>query len=182
MRVWTCRRRPFQRSIRDSSTQPVRHRSGRIDGERVECCYHGWTFGTDGVCTSIPALVDGDPVDLEKITVSVYPLRERQGLIWIWIGEGDGTDVPSPEVPDVGEAPPQIVYALTFDVNIDHAVVGLIDPAHTPHVHESWWWRRPGQRRDKEKNFAPSALGFDMTSHRASSNSRIYRPVDSGIG
>ena len=148
---------------------------GRIDGERVECCYHGWTFGTDGVCTSIPALVDDDPVDLEKITVSVYPLRERQGLIWIWIGEGDGTDVPTPEVPDVGEAPPQIVYALTFDVNIDHAVVGLIDPAHTPHVHESWWWRRPGQRRDKEKNFAPSALGFDIMSHRASSNSRIYR-------
>ena len=148
---------------------------GRIRGECVECCYHGWTFGADGACRSIPALVADDPVDLGKIVVDRFPLRERQGLIWIWIGDGDGDGVPVPEVPDVGDAAPQIVHALEFDVGIDHAVVGLIDPAHTPHVHESWWWRRPGQRRDKEKKFAPSALGFDMTAHRASSNSKIYR-------
>jgi len=148
---------------------------GRIVRDQVECCYHGWKFGTDGKCTSIPALVADDPVDLGKITVHGYPLRERQGIVWIWIGDGDSADVPAPDVPDVGESPPQIVHALDFDVNIDHAVVGLIDPAHTPHVHESWWWRRPGERRDKEKKFAPSPLGFDMTSHRASSNSKIYR-------
>ena len=126
-------------------------------------------------CTSIPALVADDPVDLSKITVPVFPVRERQGLIWIWIGDGDGADAPVPDVPDVGTAAPQIVHELVFPVNIDHAVVGLIDPAHTPHVHESWWWRRPGERRDKEKKFVPTPLGFDMTSHRASSNSRIYR-------
>lgn len=148
---------------------------GRIKGDQVECCYHGWTFGTDGKCTTIPALVDDDPVDLSKINVRSYSLREQQGIIWVWVGGGDGANVPVPKIPDVGDKPPQIVHALDFDVSIDHAVVGLIDPAHTPHVHESWWWRRPGERRDKEKKFVPSALGFDMTSHRASSNSRIYR-------
>ncbi|MEE2996994.1 MAG: aromatic ring-hydroxylating dioxygenase subunit alpha [Pseudomonadota bacterium] len=148
---------------------------GRIEGGQVVCCYHGWTFGVDGRCVSIPALVHEDPVDLDKITVPVFPARERQGIVWIWFGDGDGATVPAPEVPGVGETPPQIVHTLEFGVNIDHAVVGLIDPAHTPHVHESWWWRRPTGRKNKEKNFTPTALGFDMTSHLASSNSKIYR-------
>jgi len=149
--------------------------AGRIRGDEVECCYHGWTFDRHGCCTSIPALVADDPVDLAKITVASFPVRERQGVVWIWFGDGDGADIAAPEVPDVGDAAPQIVHALEFPVNIDHAVVGLIDPAHTPHVHESWWWRRPGERRDKEKHFAPTPLGFDMTAHRASSNSKVYR-------
>ncbi len=148
---------------------------GGVKGEEVECWYHGWRFGTDGVCTAIPSLVSDDPVNLSRITVAAYPVREQQGLIWIWLGEGDGSGTPIPTVPDVGEAGPKIVHALEFPVNIDHAVVGLIDPAHTPHVHESWFWRRPGERRDKEKHFAPSALGFDMVPHRASSNSKVYR-------
>ncbi len=148
---------------------------GRIDGDRVECCYHGWIFGIDGRCVSIPALVQEDYVDLSKITVQVFPVRESQGMLWIWFGEGDCSTVPIPLVPDVGDRPPQIVHPLEFGVNIDHAVVGLIDPAHTPHVHESWWWRRPEERSNKEKHFAPSELGFDMTAHRASSNSKIYR-------
>ncbi|CAN0450631.1 unnamed protein product, partial [Discosporangium mesarthrocarpum] len=149
--------------------------AGRIKDDQVECCYHGWTFDRHGCCTSIPALVADDPVDLSKITVASFPVRERQGVVWIWFGDGDGADITVPEVPDIGGAAPQIVHALEFPVNIDHAVVGLIDPAHTPHVHESWWWRRPGERRDKEKHFAPSPLGFDMTPHRASSNSKGYR-------
>ena len=148
---------------------------GRIRGAQVECCYHGWTFGTDGRCTSIPVLGENDNVDLTKIMVRVFPIRESQGIIWIWVGDGDGADVPTPVVPNVGETQPQIVHALEFAVNIDHAVVGLIDPAHTPYVHESWWWRRPGEQKDKKKNFSPSKLGFDMISHRASSNSKIYR-------
>ena len=141
----------------------------------LECCYHGWTFDIGGRCTSIPALVADDPVDLSKITVPAFPVREAQGLIWIWMGDGDGVETPLPVIPAVGERAPQIVHDVEFPVNIDHAVVGLIDPAHTPHVHESWWWRRPSERRDKEKRFAPTPLGFDMVSHRASSNSKIYR-------
>lgn len=152
---------------------------GEIQGEVVKCCYHGWTFDIAGRCTGIPALVAGDTVDIDKIRTPAFPIRETQGIIWLWFGDGDGSETPHPVVPDVAEAPPGIVHAIEFPVNIDHAVVGLIDPAHTPHVHESWWWRRPEARHDKIKHFIPSPLGFCMRAHRASSNSKIYRLLGS---
>ncbi|MEK9684369.1 MAG: aromatic ring-hydroxylating dioxygenase subunit alpha [Rhodospirillaceae bacterium] len=150
---------------------------GRILGEEIECCYHGWRFSIDGACAEIPALVQSDRVDLSKIQVPPYSIKEQQGIIWVWLGDGDGSETPIPEVPDVGQMQPKIVHELEFPVNIDHAVVGLIDPAHTPHIHESWFWRRPDHRQDKEKSFKPSELGFEMSAHRASNNSSIYKLI-----
>ena len=148
--------------------------NGIMKGEELECWYHGWRFSTDGICKAIPALVSEDPVDLSKITVQTYQIHEEQGLIWLWLGDKENIKIPAPRIPIVGNIHPKIVHELEFPVNIDHAVVGLIDPAHTPHVHESWFWRRPHERTDKTKHFEPSNLGFDMVSHRASSNSKVY--------
>src|SRR5438270_9495902 len=30
---------------------------GHFDGERIECCYHGWQFDSEGRCCHIPALL-----------------------------------------------------------------------------------------------------------------------------
>ena len=150
---------------------------GRIVGEDVVCCYHGWRFSRKGACTEIPSIVKGDAVNLQNISVQSLPVREMQGLIWLWIGEGDGANIPNPIVPRINQGSPQLIHSVEFPVHIDHAVVGLIDPAHTPHVHECWWWRRPQARKNKEKHFIPSRLGFDMVKHSASSNSRIYRLI-----
>src|SRR5437660_11446307 len=32
---------------------------GHFDGDRLECCYHGWQFDREGRCRHIPALVAG---------------------------------------------------------------------------------------------------------------------------
>ncbi len=53
-----------------------------------------------------------------------------------------------------------------FRCGIDHAVIGLMDPAHAPYVHGRWWWRvRP---KEKIKNYAPLPNGFVMTRHKPS--------------
>ena len=41
--------------------------------EAVECPYHGWTFRTDGVCSKIPSLVEGQAMDVPK---KIAVLRE----------------------------------------------------------------------------------------------------------
>lgn len=150
---------------------------GHFDGRQVECCYHGWRFDTAGACVEIPSLVEAqrDKINLSKIRVRRFPCREVQGNIWIYHGDGDADLSPIPEVPEVSAEHHRIAESMEFPSDVDHAVVGLMDPAHGPFVHRSWWWRSRASIHDKEKSFEPSYLGFRMLRHRPSSNSRAYR-------
>jgi phenylpropionate dioxygenase-like ring-hydroxylating dioxygenase large terminal subunit len=149
---------------------------GRFDGREIECCYHGWRFAADGRCTAIPALVAGQEFDLGRITVPRYPAREVQGNIWVYFGSAPAT---APDLPVLdGFAPetaPRLVETMRFAAAIDHAAVGLMDPAHGPFVHRAWWWRSAASIHEKAKAFEPSPWGFTMSRHAPSSNSRAYR-------
>ncbi|MFN3807488.1 Rieske 2Fe-2S domain-containing protein [Asticcacaulis sp.] len=153
----------------------------------VACPYHGWTFNTcdgdsgnaSGTCASIPSLSAEQKIVVEKIRVRPYDVREQQGLVWVYMT----TDRRFPEAPDhepplipgtVGRNP-LFVETMDFDSHIDHAVVGLMDPAHGPYVHQQWWWRSSKNQMPKSKAFEPSEHGFTMIRHAPSSNSRIYK-------
>jgi phenylpropionate dioxygenase-like ring-hydroxylating dioxygenase large terminal subunit len=153
-------------------------RFGRFDGKEVQCCYHGWRFATDGRLTHIPSLVDGQGFDFERVRVGTYPCREADGNIWIFMGAARGSDAPDldiPRIPDLGANFHRIFETQVFPCPLDHAVMGLMDPAHGPFVHASWWWRPGTSAHEKAKHFAPSELGFTMTRHAPSSNSRLYK-------
>ena len=150
------------------------------DGEtQVECPYHGWRFRTDGSCAAIPSLTgdQAEAMDLTKIRTRSFPVHEDQGLIWIYYGEDDGSDPvidpPKLDLPD-GEKP-RLVVRDVFNCHVDHAVIGLMDPAHIPYIHRQWWWRSAKSVHDKEKNFGPVERGFSMLPHVPSKNSYLYR-------
>ena len=146
--------------------------------ESVECPYHGWRFGRDGGCVAIPSLTEGQALDLSRIRVRRYPVAESQGLVFVWIaGEaraGAEPDAPPPVFPGVVGGEPKLVDRTEFAAHIDHAVVGLMDPAHGPFVHQQWWWRSQASRHDKAKRFEPREAGFAMVRHEPSRNSRAY--------
>lgn len=152
---------------------PLRY--GSFNGCEVECCYHGWKFNTAGTCTSVPSLLD-DEKDISKIRTGTYPVEEKNGLIWVFMAElGHKIDTPpAPNLP-VPDAQCLLVDSVAMPCNIDHAVIGLMDPSHGPFVHQSWWWRSSKSIHAKEKKFAPRHRGFAMVSHKPSSNSRAYR-------
>ena len=153
----------------------MRLTAGSFDGREVECCYHGWRFDTDGQCTAIPALVPGQAFSPSRVHVRSYPAREVQGNIWLYFGE-DPTGAPEiPVIDGFENAAPRLVERVEFNAAIDHAVVGLMDPAHGPFVHRAWWWRSGRSIHAKAKAFAPSPWGFTMTRHAPSANSRGYR-------
>jgi phenylpropionate dioxygenase-like ring-hydroxylating dioxygenase large terminal subunit len=147
--------------------------------ESVECPYHGWRYRTgDGVCAAIPSLVEDQAVDPARIRVRRYPTAESQGLVFIWItsdprGVGE-PDVPVPTFPGVVGGGPKLIDRMDFDAHIDHAVVGLMDPAHGPYVHQQWWWRSKHSQHEKAKKFGPVEGGFSMLRHEPSKNSRAY--------
>ena len=139
----------------------------------VECPYHGWRFGADGGCRAIPSLTADDAMDPTRIRVRRYPVAQSQGLVFVWIGETEPDEAP-PSFPGVVGGGPKIVDRMVFDAHIDHAVVGLMDPAHGPYVHQQWWWRSKASQHEKEKRFEPREAGFSMVRHEPSKNSRAY--------
>lgn len=141
--------------------------------EVVECPYHGWRFGRDGACTAIPSLTAGQEMDVGRIRVRRYPVAESQGLVFVWIGAGE-PDQPPPTFPGVVGGAPKLVDRMVFESHIDHAVVGLMDPAHGPYVHQQWWWRSSKSQHEKAKRFEPRDAGFSMVRHEPSKNSRAY--------
>ena len=147
--------------------------------EAVQCPYHGWTFrAADGVCSSIPSLVEGQGLDSERIRVRAYPICESQGLVFVYMASDPRTPEIAAEPPTfegvVGGAP-KIVERMDFDSHIDQAVVGLMDPTHGPYVHQQWWWRSSTRQLVKAKRFEPREMGFAMAAHAPSKNSRAYR-------
>jgi len=152
---------------------------GQFDGKEIECCYHGWRFNSAGTCTCIPSLVGHEGIEPENIKVRSYPVREAQGGIWIFMEDPKNKviELPSlPTVPDIAvNERPFILEKMSFPCHIDHAVIGLMDPAHGPFIHTSWWWRARHSIHEKSKPFGPSHLGFTMKRHKPSSNSFAYK-------
>src|SRR3989442_13570914 len=59
--------------------------------------------------------------------------------------------------------------------HMDHGIIGLMDPAHGPFVHQSWFWRKRASIPEKAKRFEPIPNGFRMSPHSPSTNSAPYQ-------
>ena len=154
------------------------HMIQESDGaESVECPYHGWRFSPAGACVAVPSLTADDAFDVTRIAVRRYPVAESQGMIFVWMaedGRAPADPPPPPTFPGVVGPAPRLVDRMEFAAHIDHAVVGLMDPAHGPFVHQQWWWRSRASAHEKAKRFEPASEGFVMTRHAPSRNSRAY--------
>lgn len=153
--------------------------------QTVECPYHGWRFGTgDGVCKQIPSLVEGQPYEAERIRVRHFPTHEAHGIVLVYVSSDPRFAGEPPPAPDFGLGDfrtPKFVIHRVFAASMDNAVVGLMDPAHVPYVHNQWWWRPPSTgKRLKEKRFVPRERGWAIERHAPSGNSLAYRALFGG--
>jgi phenylpropionate dioxygenase-like ring-hydroxylating dioxygenase large terminal subunit len=151
---------------------------GRVAGSEVECCYHGWTFDTQtGQCRSIPALIDGSNVKVERICAKSYPCAERNGTVWVFLPDEEtlSEQPPPPELPVFSDRYQTMHHTVEFASDVDQGILGLLDPAHGPYVHQSWYWRSAHKLRDKQKTFEPIPNGFRMVPHAPSANSTAYK-------
>src|SRR3984893_5009607 len=155
--------------------------AGWFDGETVTCKYHGWRFEPcSGQCREIPSLTSHETLDPTKIFAGAFPCEERDGYAWVYMPEaGTGRVVGElPAVPEVPKFSARFRTAhLTAELpcNVDHGIIGLMDPAHGPFVHQAWWWRSRSSIHEKQKHFEPIPHGFRMSAHTPSSNSAPYK-------
>jgi phenylpropionate dioxygenase-like ring-hydroxylating dioxygenase large terminal subunit len=153
---------------------------GRFDGQTVECSYHGWRFDAcSGRCVEIPSLTNQDKLKVERIFSGHFPCEEHDGYVWVYM------NTPGMKLPETIPAAPALpVFSEKYKItrlscelpsHVDQGIIGLMDPAHGPFVHQSWYWRKRGSIHEKEKHFEPIANGFRMSKHEPSSNSAPYK-------
>ncbi len=109
---------------------------GRIKDDAVECGYHGMTFDCHGRCVRIP----GQPKIPPSAKVRTYPVVEKLGLAWIWMGEPQAADPDKLyDLPQVHDPKWSVVEgdALKFDCHYLNLADNLCDPAHVSFVHLS---------------------------------------------
>lgn len=109
---------------------------GTLQGDAVQCGYHGMTFDCSGQCVAAPGMARM-PAGAE---VRSYPTAQSMGLIWVWMGDPAKAD-PSqvfrlPEYDDPGfsvvegDALPVRSHYLNLADN-------LCDPTHVIYVHKT---------------------------------------------
>jgi phenylpropionate dioxygenase-like ring-hydroxylating dioxygenase large terminal subunit len=159
---------------------------GRFDGEQVECSYHGWKFdAASGQCRLIPSLTLDQNLKIDRIYAGSFACEERDSFIWVFIpdpgaaGAGftrrDEPIVRAPQVPTFSEEFKTAYLSSAMPSTVDHGIIGLMDPAHGPFVHQAWWWRSQHSIHEKQKHFEPIPNGFRMSAHTPSSNSAPYK-------
>jgi phenylpropionate dioxygenase-like ring-hydroxylating dioxygenase large terminal subunit len=159
---------------------------GQFDGRQVECSYHGWKFDAQsGQCQGIPSLTSDQQLRVDRIYAGSYPCEERDSYVWVFVPEpsapGSGTtkrsDAPisAPQLPSFSTGYKTAYLTAEMPVSVDHGVIGLMDPAHGPFVHQAWWWRKRESIHEKQKHFEPIPQGFRMSAHTPSSNSAPYK-------
>lgn len=153
---------------------------GHFDGTNVQCSYHGWEFDAcSGRCVEIPSLTSHDKLKVERISAASFPSEERDGYVWVYMNR-PGSRLPetipaTPELPKFSDKYKVTRLECELPSHIDHGIIGLMDPAHGPFVHQSWFWRSKKSIHEKSKQFEPIPLGFRMSKHSPSTNSAPYQ-------
>ena len=108
---------------------------GRNEGDGLRCPFHGWKFDVDGRCLETPAEPLGSKL-CERVRQRSYPVIERSGVLFAWLGDEDSTPPPFPEF-DCFAAPASHSFAFKglWQANWLQAFEVGIDPAHPSFLH-----------------------------------------------
>ncbi|USK60576.1 aromatic ring-hydroxylating dioxygenase subunit alpha [Peribacillus asahii] len=119
---------------------------GWVEGDEIVCPYHGFRYGPEGNCTSIPAHPDAKISP--RLCITIYPTVERYGLVWTSLA-GEEENIPPLEVWDDEEylniLPPFIDIAGSAGRQME----GFLDVAHFAWVHSKSF-------ADRNNAFVPS--------------------------
>jgi len=111
---------------------------GRVDGCRLTCAYHGWSYDGDGRVAAIPHDLFGHA--MPKFRVPTYPVAVRYGLIWIFPGDpARAEQVPLPAIPELDGPDAWPHMRLDFAWKAHHSMVidNVSDFTHA-HLHRNY--------------------------------------------
>jgi len=142
---------------------------GRNEEGGLRCPYHGWKYDHTGQCIEVPS----EPVEsgfCKKIKLKSYPLIERGGVLWTYLGPAD-KQPPLPEwefalVPDAQ----RFVSKRVQESNWLQAMEGGIDSSHVSFLHRG------------ELNTDPLFKGAKANQYNLRDSRPVFEVVESAGG
>jgi len=126
----------------------------------ITCRYHGWTYDVaTGMC--VAALTDGpDSPIVGKAKVKTFPVEERKGLVWVFIGDLE----PPPLHEDVPEEllSADAVSGIRVTLRAGNwrlAAENGLDPSHAAYLHRNAWLTLFRKFPAAKTNVAPQIVG-----------------------
>jgi len=112
---------------------------GFVEQTGLRCNYHGWLFDRDGRCLEQPYEDVAQPEARfrEKIHIKAYPVEERGGLLWAYLGPPPAPLVPNWEPFTWKNGFVQIVFA-EVPCNWLQCQENSVDPLHFEWMHMNW--------------------------------------------
>ena len=107
--------------------------TGKICDDSIQCLYHGFVFDRNGKCIYIPH----QKKISQRAHIHSYPIEEKWGFIWIWIGES--VDAKPEKIPFLPwtKSPNHSAVFLYYHVKANHQLVAdnLLDISHADYLH-----------------------------------------------
>lgn len=109
--------------------------AGQRHGDDITCKYHGLTFDCTGKCVHSP---HGDGKIPKAAVVQSFPLVERDGFLWIWMGDADLAD--EDKILDCSiltNSPKDAVFYFVLHNNANYELItdNIMDLSHIDHLH-----------------------------------------------
>lgn len=115
---------------------------GSVHGEHIVCGYHGLAYDCSGKCVHIP----GQEQIPSQARVRAYPLVERDGILWIWMGQEELADDSSIVSYPFHSDPLWAHKATHYSINCHYELINdnLLDLSHVGYVHQKTIGGTPG--------------------------------------
>ena len=121
---------------------------GKVVGDEIMCIYHGWTLDGAGRCTYVPHQDAPSP----NARVKSYPMAEKWGFAWVWIGDPAKSDPDTiPDMPWL-VADDRSAVLMQFHVKANYQLMAdnLLDVSHSDFLHASSFGTRAGRKGETE--------------------------------
>jgi vanillate O-demethylase monooxygenase subunit len=107
---------------------------GKRDGDQVVCLYHALRFDCSGKCTHNP---HGQGIIPKAAVVTTFPIEERYGLLWIWMGDRPADIGKLPDFGPLAEGSPNGVGYTYMHMKAHYELIidNVMDLSHIDHVH-----------------------------------------------
>ncbi len=165
---------------------------GKVEAEGIRCCYHGWLFSAQGECLEQPC-EPGNGERRHTVRQPWYPVEERYGLIWAYMGPMDKKpllpryrlleDLDEGEILDADDRSIGGGGPVILDFNWFQHYENVLDPLHVVILHTSFSGTQfvPEMASMPECHYEEIPTGVRLTSYRPLGEGKRLRRVSEAV-